>query len=107
MPLYGLFGSHTVELCPKNNIDSARKMIAIAEDDQTELLKQCQINEIVAQYHSALEHIFVWIFDAEDPHLIEEFALETGLTTFNTIKIVPLKTLRQGLVPRAKKIHGL
>jgi hypothetical protein len=107
MPLYGLFGSHSVELCPKNNIDNARKMIAIAEDDQTELLKQCQINKIVAQYHSALEHTFVWIFDAQDPHLIEEYALTTGLTSFNTIKIVPLKTLTEGLIPRAKKIHGL
>ena len=27
--------------------------------------------------------MFLWIVDADDPHLIEEFALEAGLASFN------------------------
>ncbi len=38
-----------------------------------------RINNVLGQYHSALEHTSLWIVDADDPHLIEEFALEAGL----------------------------
>ena len=40
--------------------------------------------------HSALEHAFLWIVDAEDPHLIQRLAMEGGVARFNKIKIVPL-----------------
>ncbi len=48
----------------------------------------------------------MWILDAEDPHLVEEFALETGLASFNELRIVPLKTLAEGVIPRVKRVHG-
>ncbi len=41
------------------------------------------------------------------PHLIEEFALETGLASFNKLTIVPLITFNEGVIPRVKKVHGL
>ena len=39
--------------------------------------------EFVRQYHSGLEHTFLWILDAEDPHLIQQFAVDTGVAKFN------------------------
>ena len=45
------------------------------------------------------EHTFVWIVDADDPHRLEEFALEAGLASFNSLAIVPLKTLAGGCAP--------
>jgi hypothetical protein len=62
---------------------------------------------VLGQYHSAFEHTFVWIVDADDPHQVEEFAFEAGLASFNTLKIVPLKTLTEGVLPRVKAVHGL
>ncbi len=73
----------------------------------TPLLSMHRINNVLGQYHSAFEHTFVWIVDADDPHLIEEFALEAGLASFNELRIVPLKTLSEGVIPRVKKVHDL
>ena len=53
------------------------------------------------------EHTFLWIIDADDPHLVEEFTLETGLSSFNNLRTVPLKTLADGVIPRVTAVHGL
>ena len=107
MPLYGIYGSHTVEACPVNNLENAKGFVAFAEADPTPLLNKYKIHKVIGQYHSAFEHTFIWIVEAEDPHLIEEFALEAGLSSFNKLTIVPLKTLAEGVIPRVKKVHGL
>ena len=107
MSLYGIYGSHSVESCPVNNLENAKKLVSFAESDPTPLLAKYRINDVLGQYHSAFEHTFVWIVEAEDPHLIEEFALESGLASFNNLKIVPLKTLGDGVIPRVRKVHGL
>ncbi len=76
-------------------------------DGREHLLSKYQIKNVLGQYHSAFEHTFIWIVDADDPHLIEEFALEAGLTSFNNLTIVPLKSLKEGVIPLIKKVHGL
>ena len=107
MSLYGVYGSHSVEACPVNNLENAKKLVSLAESDLAPLLAKCRINDVLGQYHSAFEHTFVWIVDAEDAHLIEEFALESGLASFNILKIVPLKSLREEVIPRLKQAHGI
>ncbi len=107
MALFGVYGSHTVEACPVNNLAIAKKLIAFAESDLSPLLSKYRINNVLGQYHSAFEHTFLWILEADDPHLIEGFALEAGLASFNNLTIVPLKTLSDGVIPRVKKVHGL
>ncbi len=107
MALYGVYGSHTVEACPVNNLANAKKLVSFVESDPTPLLSKYRINNVLGQYHSAFEHTFLWILDAEDPHLIEELTLEAGLASFNKLSIVPLKSLKEGVIPRLKKVHGL
>ncbi len=107
MSLYGVYGSHTVEACPVNHLENAKKLVSFAESDPAPLLSKYRIKNVLGQYHSAFEHTFIWIVDAEEPHSIEEFALEAGLTSFNKLTIVPLKSLNEGVIPRLKKVHGL
>ena len=107
MALYGIYGSHTVESCPVNHKENAKRLVQFAESDAAPLLDKYRIHDVLGQYHSAFEHTFVWIVDAEDPHLIEGLALEAGLTSFNTLTIVPLKDLHQGVIPLIKNVHGL
>ncbi len=107
MALFGIYGSHTVEACPVNNREVAKGLVSLAERDLAPVLSKYGIDKILGQYHSAFEHTFLWILDAQDPHLLEEFALETGVASFNELRIVPLKTLREGVIPRIKKVHGL
>lgn len=107
MALYGIYGSHTVEACPVNHLQNAKKLVSFAESDPAPLLTKYRIGNVLGQYHSAFEHTFLWIVDAEDPHQLEGFALEAGLASFNKLTIVPLRSLAEGVVPLLKQVHGL
>lgn len=107
MALYGIYGSHTVEACPVNHLENAKSLVSFGESDPAPLLSKYRINNVLGQYHSAFEHTFLWIVDAEDPHLIERFALEAGLVSFNMLTIVPLKDFQEDVIPLLKSAHGL
>lgn len=107
MALYGIYGKHTTEACPWNNIESAKMLKAFAESDLDQISRDHGIRGILGQYHAALEHTFLWIVDAEDPHRIQDFCVDTGVAKINELKIVPLITFREGVVDGIKKIHGL
>ena len=59
--------------------------------------------KILHQFHSALEHTFLWVVDADNPHLIEEFMVGTA-GRMNTLKIVPLITF-QTVIERCREIE--
>ena len=92
MALYGIYGRHEIKDCPLNSAESRKKVRKIVENDMSSVLPKYKVNKIVGQYHSGLEHTFLWILDAEDPHLIQQFAIDSGVASFNEIKIVPLMT---------------
>ena len=92
MALYGIYGRHEIKDCPLNSAESRKKVRKIVENDMSSILPKYKVNKIVGQYHSGLEHTFIWILDAEDPHLIQQFAIDSGVASFNEIKIVPLMT---------------
>jgi hypothetical protein len=92
MALFGIFGSHTVEMCPLNNKTSALTMVQMAEKtaDAEDNHSNYGINKIIGRYHSALEHTFFWIVDAESSHQLEKLLIDIGSAYFNSSKIVPL-----------------
>ncbi len=106
MALYGIYGSHTPEVCPIYVPDNARVFVSIAETRPAQLAEQYGIQRIEARYHSALEHTFLWIVEAQDPYRIEAFSIDTGLASFNTVKIVPLHSFEE-TVQRLREAHGL
>ena len=106
MALYGIYGRHEIDQCPWNNKQRAKEVIEIANSDLTSILPKYKINSIVGRYHSGLEHTFLWILDAEDAHLIQQFVFETGLVSFNEVKIVPITEFKD-VVDVLKKQHGL
>ncbi len=106
MALYGIYGRHEIRDCPLNNSETRKMVAEMAKKDMSSVLPKYKINKIVGRYHSGLEHTFLWILDAEDPHLIQQFAVDSGMASFNEVKIVPLETFA-GVVEGAKKIHGL
>ena len=92
MALYGIYGRHEIKDCPLNSSESRKLVAGIVKMDMSSVLPKYKINKVVGQYHSGLEHTFLWILDAEDPHLIQQFAVEGGMARFNEVKIVPLMT---------------
>ncbi len=92
MALYGIYGRHEIKDCPLNNAESRKFVAEVAKRDMSSVLPKYKINKVVGRFHSGLEHTFLWILDAEDPHLIQQFAIEGGIASFNEVKIVPLMT---------------
>jgi len=105
MALYGIYGRHEIKDCPLNSSESRKLVRKIVESDMSSFLPKYKINKIVGQYHSGLEHTFLWIVDADDPHLIQKFAIDGGVASFNEIKIVPLMTF-DDVVSVSAKIDG-
>lgn len=107
MALYGIYGKHTTEACPWNNLETAKRLKALAESGLESALQAHDIRAILGQYHSALEHTFLWVVEANDPHGIQAFCVTTGLAAINELKIVPLITFQEGVISGLKKIHAL
>src|SRR5262245_56772577 len=101
MGLYGIYGKHTQEACPLYNDESRKYLLGVAPtmEQVTEKLTVT----IVHQFHSALDHTFLLIAEADNPHIIEELMARRG-GRFNTLKIVPLITF-QTLLERCKKVE--
>ena len=95
MALYGIYGMHTVDMCPLNNKTSAKTMVQMAEKsaDATNNHSNYGISNIIGRYHSALEHTFIWIVDAESAHQLEKFLIDIGSASFHSSKIVPLNNV--------------
>jgi hypothetical protein len=61
--------------------------------------------KVIGQYHSGLEHTFLWIVDAKDAHSVETLMVKTGIHSFNALTIVPLNTF-DGVIEKCKQIEN-
>ena len=107
MALFGMYGIHTVESCPLFNSKSRGAVLdgrAIL-DDADALKSKYKINRIIGQYHSALEHTFLWVVDADDPHLLQQAAIESHLASYNAVRIVPLSNYSD-VVAKCEKLDS-
>ncbi|RMF30605.1 MAG: hypothetical protein D6752_03790 [Candidatus Nitrosothermus koennekii] len=84
MALYGIYGEHTVDNCPLTNRESRKVMLDLD-------IKNASI-KFIGMYHSALEHTFLWVVEADNAHTIQKFLIDSKVARFNSAKIVPLGT---------------
>ena len=101
MGLYGIYGSHTTEACPLNNAET-RKLVLEHGPKIVEEASKLNI-KIINQYHSALEHTFLWVVEANDAHLVQSFFTTSYLSEINALKIVPLITYSD-VIEHCKKL---
>ena len=99
--MFGAFITHSPESCPLNN-KTNKKIFMQIDSKMKSNMKKYKIKKIVGVYMSALEHLWVAVFEADNAHDIENLCLETGIASFNTIKIVPLNTL-EGVMRKLKR----
>jgi hypothetical protein len=102
MGTYGIYGTHMTEACPLFNIENRRLILNVVDDFENKA-HQYNVN-IKEQYHSGLEHTFLWIAEAENAHSIQDLMIETGVAKFNALRIVPLRTF-QNVVEACKKLE--
>lgn len=105
--LWGIYGRHDVHDCPLNDRARAEAVVAASRADLRPLLEKYGITAIRDRYHSGLEHTFVWAIETTRPQDLELFAVELGIAGWNDLKIVPLITFEDGVVPMVSKVHGI
>lgn len=105
--LWGIYGDHSMHDCPLNNLETAELVVNIANSDLGPVLQKYGISAVHDQYHSGLEHTFLWVFETERPHQLEEFAQEIGVAAWNDLKIVPIRRFAEDVVPEVKRLHDL
>jgi uncharacterized protein with GYD domain len=101
MALFGIFATHSPESCPLNNKQSKDTMIMI-DNKIKSITEKFHIMKVHGFYLSVLEHEWVIIVEADAPHDIEAMCIESGISAFNTVKIVPLSNFDVVM----KKIKG-
>ncbi len=105
--LWGIYGAHNVHDCPVNNIETAKEVIAASMMDLRPLMEKYGVTAFVDQYHSGLEHTFLWAVETTEPHKLERFFIELGIARWNALTFVPLLTFAEGVVPMVRELHGL
>jgi hypothetical protein len=104
--LWGIYGSHNRHDCPVNNRETAKEVIAISLMDLGPLMEKYGVTAIVDQYHSGLEHTFLWVVKTKEPHKLEEFSIELGVARWNDLKFVPERTFGD-VITDVRALHGL
>jgi len=103
MALYGIYGSHTTEACPLNNQETRKRVIE--GGPQIKQIAEKAGIKVVGQYHSGLEHTFLWVVDAKDAQVVENLMVQVGVHKFNALTIVPLTTF-DGVIEKCKQIES-
>ena len=96
-------GRDGTDSCPLNN-QQTRKLV-IEGGPQIKQLAEGAGIKVVGQFHSGLEHTFLWVVEAKDAHTVEAFMVQAGVSKFNALTIVPLNTF-DGVIEMCKKIEG-
>jgi hypothetical protein len=89
--LFGIFATHSPESCPMNN-QISKKIFMQIEDKIRSNFEKYSIKDIVGFYMSVLEHQWIIIVSAQNVHDIESMCIEAGISSYNTVKIVPLNS---------------
>lgn len=104
--LWGIYGVHSKHDCPVNNRKTAKEVVAISQKDLGPLMKKYGVVTIVDQYHSGLEHTFLWVVETKAPHKLEEFSIELGVARWNDLKFVPERTFAD-VITDVRALHRL
>ena len=104
--LWGIYGAHNRHDCPVNNRETAKKVVALSLMDLGPLMEKYGVTKIVDQYHSGLEHTFLWVVETTEPHNLEEFSIELGVARWNDLKFVPERTFGD-VIRDVRVLHGL
>ena len=88
--MFGVFAVHSPESCQLNN-EQSKKIYKEMKNKIKTKISRFNVKRVVAFYMSVLEHEWSIILEAENAHNIEELSIAVGISSFNTVKIVPLR----------------
>jgi hypothetical protein len=90
--LFGVFATHSPESCPMNK-ELSRDIFLDINRKLKAPLDKYRVNKVLGFYMSVLEHQWIIVIEAENAHDIETLCIESGISSYNTVKIVPLNDI--------------
>jgi hypothetical protein len=84
---------------------TAKTIPGLLERGMERQAQRYKIHKVLRQCHSALKHTFLWIVDADEPHLTEQFCVDEHVASFNELRIVPLITFKE-VAEGIRRIHA-
>ncbi len=93
MTLYGIYGRHTIADCPINKKEN--RQIVYNTQEKLKGATEAIGAKLIAQYHSGLEHTWLWVFESPDAARLEELMIKNDVVSFNSCRIVPLLNFDQ------------
>src|SRR6266852_7771145 len=91
--LFGVFAVHSPESCPLNN-QKSRKIFLEIQNKMKANARKFNISKVIGFYMSVLEHQWIIILDAKNAHDIEQLCIAVGISSINTVKIVPMNDFK-------------
>lgn len=101
---FGVFATHSPESCPLNKKESRDAFMQV--EARLEPLLERSGARLAGFYMSVLEHQWTIILEATSAHEIEDMCIKSGISAFNTVKIVPLTDFRAVMSRLEKSAQG-
>jgi hypothetical protein len=90
-----LLASHGPEICPISNA-KMRDMVVKQAPEIPALAKRLGVNLIAGPFVSH-EHLAVIVVESEKAESVHQFILESGMSQWNSIRVVPSVTVEQSM----------
>jgi hypothetical protein len=92
---YVLLGVHSAEVCPTSNSKTRDLMLQTAP--QIPGIAERNGVTIVAGPYVNHEHLTVTVVEAEKAESVDQFLIDTRLNQWNTVRVVPSRTIEEGM----------
>ena len=92
---YVLLGTHSPEVCPTSNA-ATRKLMMELGPRMPSIAEETGVT-IVAGPFVNREHLTVTVVESDDAEKVDRFIVEGRLAQWNTVRVLPSKTIQEGM----------
>jgi uncharacterized protein with GYD domain len=92
---YVLLAEHAPETCPTSN-STVREIMLKGAAQVPDMAKRLGV-KIVAGPFANREHLLVTIVEAQKAEAVDDFIVESGISQWNKVRVLPSMTLEDGI----------
>jgi uncharacterized protein with GYD domain len=96
---YILLATHSAEVCPTSNA-AMRKLLTEMGPKIPGIAEKVGVTIVAGPYVNR-EHLTVAIVESDDAEKVDRFIVEARLAQWNTVRILPSKSIQEGMAELA------
>src|SRR5437870_13380665 len=93
--LFVLLADHTAETCPTSN-STTREILLKGGQEIPNMAKRLGVNIVTGPLGNR-EHLVVLVVESQSADAVDQFIVESGLQQWNRVRVIPSKTMQEGL----------